>query len=485
MARADYNPSIMTKTKLVATVGPACDDDAAITAMIDAGVNVFRLNFSHGTLDSHQASVERIRRIAAEREAIVAVMGDLCGPKIRLGKVAGGYCTLATGSKVAFQREPIEGTPERLSSNYPALIDDVGIDHRLLIDDGNVLLRVTDKREDELVCTCEVSGMVSDRKGINLPDSDVSAPALTDKDRTDLQWAIRNDLDFVALSFVRRPEDVAELRQILHLNASHIRIVSKIEKPEAIAHLEQIVAESDVVLVARGDLGVEMDVSRVPILQKEIALLCRRTGKPVIIATQMLQSMVTSPMPTRAEVSDVANAILDHTDAVMLSAETSVGQHPLEAIRMIRKIAIQTESFGSRHGDGLGANQATSSSIATAVVRGASVVARELDTRLVAVWTEHGETPRLLSRHRLDQPIVALAPDDRTCRQLALLYGVVPLRFSEGGSMDEMLAELDKMLLDRQLAEIDDQIVIVADSRPDLPGETDVLIIHPVGSSQT
>jgi pyruvate kinase len=226
-----------------------------------------------------------------------------------------------------------------------------------------------------------------------------------------------------------------------------------------------------------------MDVSRVPIIQKEIALLCQQAGKPVIIATQMLQSMVTSPVPTRAEVSDVANAILDCADAVMLSAETSIGQHPVRAVRTIRRIAEQTESFGTRYGNELGTNQITALPVATAVVRGASLIAGELKTPLVAVWTESGETPRLLSKHRLDQPIVALAPNDRICRQMALLYGVVPICLKEPGQLNKMLADLDAVLLDRRLASANDQIVVVADSRPDLPGETDVLFIHPVGSA--
>ncbi len=474
----------MIRTKLVATIGPACDDTASIGAMIDAGVNAFRLNFSHGTLEGHEASLKRVRDLAAERGTIVAVMGDLCGPKIRVGRIAGGRCELIPGQQVIFQRKPIEGSARLLSSNYPALVDDARIDHRLLIDDGNVLLRVTEKRANELICTCEVGGVVSDRKGINLPDSQVSAPALTEKDRTNLEWAVRNQLDFVALSFVRRPEDVAELRQILDQHGSSIHVVAKIEKPEAIEHLEEIVRQSDVVLVARGDLGVEMDVSRVPIIQKEIALHCRRTGTPVIIATQMLQSMVGAPVPTRAEVSDVANAILDHADAVMLSAETSVGRYPLEAVRMIRRVAEHTESFGTRYGDELGTDQMTTLPVATAVVRGAGLVAGELKACLVAVWTESGETPRLLSKLRIDQPIVALAPNERICRQMALLYGVVPICRTQPGRMEKMLADLDTVLLDRRLASADDQIVIVADSRTDLPGETDALFIHPVGSSE-
>ncbi|UCD27509.1 MAG: pyruvate kinase [Planctomycetota bacterium] len=474
----------MIKTKLLVTVGPACNDQATLAAMIDAGVDVFRLNFSHGTLDSHQKALKIIRRIARDRGTVVAVMGDLCGPKIRIGKIAGGQCELVAGQQVVFQRADILGSSERLSSNYESLVDDVKIGHRLLIDDGKVLLRAIEKRSDELVCWCEIGGPVSDRKGINLPDSSVSAPALNPKDLADLEWAIKNNLDYIALSFVRRPEDIKELRNILEEHNSKIRIVAKIEKPEAIVRLEEIISQSDVVLVARGDLGVEMDVSRVPIVQKEIALQCQRAGKPVIIATQILQSMVNSPVPTRAEVSDVANAILDRADGIMLSAETSIGKYPLEAVRVINKIAMETETFGERYSDELGTDRIPRLRIATAVVHGVSLVAGDLGVRLVAVWTDSGDPERLLSKHRMEQPIVALTADEIVCRQMALLYGVIPIRMEPANELNQMLGDLDKVLIDNQLADVDDQIVLVADSRPDLPGETDAMFIHQVGSSK-
>jgi pyruvate kinase len=450
--------------------------------MIDCGVTSFRLNFSHGTLDGHESSLKLIRQAAQQRQAIIAVMGDLSGPKIRLGKIADGKCELVAGQQVVLQRSDILGSPQRLSSNYPALVDDVKVGHRVLIDDGNILLRVIEKKENELKCSCEFGGVVSDRKGINLPDSSISAPTLTSKDLTDLEWAIENDLDYVALSFVRHPDDMLELRNIIEQHNSNIRVVSKIEKPEAIHHIDEIISQSDVVLVARGDLGAEMDVSRVPILQKEIALKCQRAGKPVIIATQMLQSMVGSPVPTRAEVSDVANAILDRADAVMLSAETAVGKYPLDAVRVINKIAIETENFGTRFSQDIGTDRIPKLRVATAVVHGASLVADNLKASLVAVWTESGDTPRLLSKHRIDRPIVALCPHETVCRQMALLYGVLPIQMQQASQLDRMLCDLDEMLIKNKLADIDDQIVVVADSRHDLPGETDAMFIHQVGT---
>lgn len=413
----------------------------------------------------------------------MALLGDLCGPKIRLGKIAGGKCELTVGEEVVFQRTEIEGTPRRLWSVYPNLIDDVQEGNRVLIDDGNVRLKAVAKRKDEVVCRCEVGGTISDKKGINLPDSKVSAPALTEKDRGDLEWAITHDLDWIALSFVRHPDDLRQLRAILKQRGSGLRIMAKLEKPEALEHLDEIISLSDGVMVARGDLGVEMDLARVPVIQKEIALHGRRNGKPVVIATQMLQSMVAAPVPTRAEVSDVANAILDRGDAVMLSAETSVGQFPVDAVRMMERIAEQSESFGQRHGQELGANRTTSLPVATAIVRGTAVVAQEIKPPLVALWTPSGETATLLSKHRLDAPIVALSPDERVCRQMALLYGVVPIRMDLCQGFRVMLNRLDEVLMQRRLAAEGDRIVVVADTRPDVPDEIDAVFIHVVGST--
>lgn len=473
----------MIRTRLVATVGPACSDAQTLGAMIDAGVNVFRLNFSHGTLDTHQQMLQHIRSEAGRRQAMIAVMGDLCGPKIRLNRIDGGKCELIKGATVVFRRGDALGNAQTLTSSYPALLDDVQVGHRLLIDDGNVQLRARSKTADELVCEVEVPGVISDRKGINLPDSKVSSPALTGKDREDLEWAISNDLDFVALSFVRRPEDLIELREIVLRHNSPIHLVSKIEKPEAVDSLQSIIDQSDVVLVARGDLGVEMDVSRVPLIQKKICLLCRRSRKPVIVATQMLQSMVESPVPTRAEVSDVANAILDHADAVMLSAETSVGKYPLPAVRMIRRIAEQTETFHDQFRHDLGGDSLIRPCLDMAVADGAVVVAERLQTRLIAVWTRKGDAARLLSKHRVHQPILAVTDDERVCRKMAMLYGVVAVCHPPEARLSRIPAALDRILLEKKLAAVGERVVVTVDTRPDLPGETDALFIHVVGST--
>lgn len=473
----------MIKTKLIATIGPACDNEPILSAMLDAGVSVFRLNFSHGTLEGHLVTLQRIRRVAAQMGKVVAVLGDLCGPKIRLGTLIDGRCELSAGCDVAFVRNPIEGTGTQLWSNYKALIDDVQPGDRVLIDDGNIQLRAVSKMKDQLLCHCEVGGWISDHKGINLPDSNVSAPALTKKDLTDLAWAIDHELDFVALSFVRHPDDVHQLRTILNERDPGMRIVTKIEKPDALAHIDEIIALADGIMVARGDLGVEMDLARVPVVQKELALKAQQAGKPVIIATQMLQSMVDNPIPTRAEVSDVANAILDRTDGIMLSAESAVGRFPVEAVRQMRSIAEQTESFGSRYIGELGTNRGVNMPVETAMLRGINVITRELNPPLVVIWTDQGQGPTLLSKYRLPTPIIGLAPNERCCRQLAICYGVTPVLLKQPGTFREMLVDLNTLLLENGLVERGAQIVVAADAHPDIPGETDVLFIHVVGST--
>jgi len=476
----------MTKTKIIVTIGPASCDEQTLTAFIEEGVDVLRLNFSHGTVSEHHQVLTNIRQVCQRTGAIVAVMGDLCGPKLRVGRIEGGRFTIEPGETITIQRQLDVGTRQRIGTNYPPLVDELEPQARIFIDDGNVRLRVVDKRADELVCTCELGGVIADHKGINLPDTALSTPALTHKDRADLEWAIANDLDYVALSFVRRPEDLQELRAILDERHSDIRVVAKIEKPQAIDHLSGIINEADAVLVARGDLGVEMDVARVPLLQKDITLRCQQVGKPVIIATQMLQSMIDSATPTRAEVSDVANAIFDAADAVMLSAESAVGKYPVQAVRMINRIARETEAFLARQpAAGLGALAAPESlRVTSAVAHGASLVARELNAKLVAVWSETGNTARLLSKYRLPQPIVTLSPHERVCRQVAMNYGVIPVHAAQPANPEHMLRKLDELLTARGLAEPNDLILVIAGTQLHRPGATNNLLIHIVGRSE-
>ena len=472
----------MNKTKVIVTVGPACRTQEQIAALIAEGADVFRLNFSHGTREDHAQAIHAIRAAAGAAGASVAILGDLGGPKIRLTDVDGGAFEIRPDQLVTVRAGACPSTPDCLCTNYDGLAEDVQIGHRVLIDDGQIRLRVVDKAGGSLACRCEAGGVVASRKGINLPDTRLSLPSLTDKDRADLAFAVEHELDYIALSFVRCPEDLHQLRGEIKRLGREIRVVAKIERPEAIEHLDEIIEISDAVMVARGDLGVEMDVSRVPLIQKEITHRCARVGRPVIVATQMLQSMVEAPVPTRAEVSDIANAILDGADAVMLSAETSVGKNPVQALRVIRSIAAQTEAFlAGRPEDAIPRVSPASLRFASAIVHGAACIARELNVRLMAAWTESGATARLLSKRRPPQWIVGLTSDERVCRWMALYYGVFPVRLPRSDPVRQMTRDVDRVLLERGLAAPGDMIVILTGAHLRQPGATNALLIHLVG----
>jgi len=472
----------MIKTKIVVTIGPASRDDDVLAAILRQGADVLRLNFSHGSLDEHTVALQRIQAAARAANQPVAILGDLCGPKIRVDPLDGGMMPIEPGQILTIQRRQILGHDRRISTNYEALIDEVEPGHRVLIDDGDIRLEVTERLVTEVRCRCLVGGNLRDRKGVNLPDTTLSAPALTEKDRADLAWAMGKELDYVALSFVRRPEDVYELRRLLKDADAQTRVIAKIETPGAVRQIDEIIDAADGVMVARGDLGIEVDLAQVPLLQKDITRRCQLAGKPVIVATQMLESMVHAPVPTRAEASDVANAIFDMADAVMLSAETAVGRYPVEAVATINRIATDTETFLA---SGVAPPTPTvgveSLRVTSAVAHAASLAARDLHAELVAVWTETGSTAALLSKHRLPQPIVGLSPNPATCRRMALNYGVIPIEMTQPGEHDVMLARLDEVLLARELVTPNDLVVVVAGTHLRRPGATNSVFIHLVG----
>jgi pyruvate kinase len=473
--------SALIRTKIVATLGPATDDPEQLAAVLESGVDVCRINFSHGTLDDHQRTLDRVRAWAAEHEQPIAVLGDLCGPKIRLNEVEGDRVELSPGDTVRFVRGDGPCTAERFTVTYERFVDEVDAGQRVYIDDGAVRLLATARDADALTCTCTTGGPVSSRKGVNLPDTQLSTPALTAKDREDLEWALDRGLDFVGLSFVRRPEDLQALRSAIARHDSEVGVVAKIEKPEALDHLDELIELADAIMVARGDLGVEMDIWRVPLIQKDITRRCQAVGKPVIIATQMLQSMVSSPMPTRAEVSDVANAILDLADAVMLSAETAVGRYPSVAVTMIDRVAQTTEAYQREHRVAEPVPDQPQAGNTTAAIACAAVrAAQRLEARLVAAWTATGETARLIARQRLPMPVVGLTYDERVYRRLNLLYGVVPLRVEPLSEPKKMAGVLDRALVERGLASSGDLIVVVTSTHPQTPGATDTTLVHRV-----
>ena len=472
---------MMARTKIVATIGPACGSAEKLRELAEAGVDVFRINFSHGTAEQHAEFLENVRAVEAELGEPLAVMGDLCGPKIRVGPIVGGGVLLAEGQEVVVQREPIEGTTQRISTTLAELIDIAEVGQTILLDDGKLRLLVaaTDPPE-EITCTVVRGGVLAGGKGVNLPNTAMSMSALTEKDRRDAAWLAGRDFDYVALSFVRSADDVRALRELLDEAGCDARIVAKIEKPQALEHIEEIVTAADAVMVARGDLGVEMLLPAVPVAQKRIARLCQREGKCCVIATQMLETMTHAPSPTRAEVSDVANAVLDHADAVMLSGETAVGQFPVAAVRMMDDIVRQTQSYDDETAEPVRVACAlapTAAALASAV---REILAIE-EIAAVAVYTATGTTARMFAKSRLPCPILAISPDLSTVRRMGLYYGVVARQASVPEHTREVLALAESFAVNLKIARKGDRIVVVSGRPIGEPGATNTLVVHRIG----
>ena len=481
----------MIRTKIVATMGPACGDVDTLLRLFEAGVDVCRLNFSHGALDGHLLTLRNIREAAARFNEPIAVLGDLGGPKIRLGKVADvdatGGLPIHVGDTLIIQREPILGSGNRVSSIYPKLIDEVCVGHRVLIEDGLLRFVCTEKTDTELHCNCTSGGILKSSKGINLPDSKITAPSITDRDWECVDWAVEQRLDYLGMSFVRTAGDINELREYLTDKVSDIHLIAKIEKSEAVEHIDEIIEAADGLMVARGDLGVEMDVAMVPIIQKDLIRRCRSAGKPVIVATQMLQSMVEQSTPTRAEVSDVANAIFDGTDAVMLSGETSVGKFPVVAVHTMAHVAEVTEDYlVKREAEEGSPDPVVKTTMqAGALARGAMRIVRDVQAKLVVVWTQTGNTARVFSKHHFPVPILALSPDHRTLRRMALHFGVIPQEMQPQYDLVELIKQVDQFVTERKFAEPKDRIVIVAGWSPGTPGTMNGIVIHTMGETWT
>ncbi len=469
----------MIKTKIVATLGPACAARQMIGAFIDHGVDVFRLNFSHGTLDGHAEMLKMVNAVRESHAHTTAVMGDLCGPKIRTARIDPARQSVDEGDEVVIVRGSFDGTAHRFGANYDNLVDDLRVGQRVFIDDGQIALEVIDRGEDRAVCRVHTAGMIRSHKGINLPDTHVSVPSITEADWKAVDWAIENDLDFLALSFVRSAEDVASLKQYLHRARAPIKVVVKVETPQAVQDLGRIVNAADAVLVARGDLGVEMDLAEVPLIQKQITRMCRDLGKPVIVATQMLQSMIDNPVPTRAEVSDIANAIMDLTDSVMLSGETAVGAFPLQAVKTIRRTAAVTENYLDKNEDTHPVSSTTSELVLTgAIARSVAQIVDAIDPQLVAVWSQSGSTARLLSKARIDVPVVAFSSNRKVCRQMCLHYGVIPRCRDIPAQVEQFSQMVEDLALERKWARPGDRIVLVTGRPIGTAGTTNAILVH-------
>jgi pyruvate kinase len=456
----------MRRTKIVATIGPASRRPEVLERLLRAGADVLRLNFSHGTHDEHLEVIRSARAIAARLELPLALLQDLSGPKIRTGPVAGGEITLVDGARLTITTDTsVEGTAERISTTYAALPRDVKPGDQILLDDGNLELKVVETGGDSVVCEVVDGGPLRSHKGMNLPGVELSTPAITDKDRDDLVFGIRAGVDYVAMSFVRRPADVLEAKELVRSLGGKAPLIAKIEKPQAVAELPAILEAADGVMVARGDLGVEIGTEDVPIVQKRIIAAANAAGKVVITATQMLESMIENPRPTRAEASDVANAILDGTDAVMLSGESAMGRYPVEAVRTMARIAEYTEEHGlaeihTRAGERGGKGPGTA--ITRSLTRVAASVAEELGCTLIVAFTESGTTAKLVAGQRPRVPVVAITHDESVYRQLALWWGVVPTISESTENTDELLAAGEERLKARGVVHSGDLILIVS-----------------------
>ncbi len=448
---------------------------------MDAGMNVARINRSHGRAEDQEEVIGRIREAAAASGRAIAVLVDLQGPKIRLGRfVDDQKVMLNKGDEFTITIDDVLGTVKRASTTFKGLPGDCRPGDRLLIDDGNVAVRVVAVTDTDVVTKVEVPGYVSNNKGINLPGVAVSVPALSEKDREDLRWALKIGADLIALSFVRNADDIKDVHEIMDEVGVRLPVIAKIEKPQAVENLFDIVSTFDGIMVARGDLGVEMPLEAVPLVQKRAIELARRQAKPVIVATQVLESMIQNPRPTRAEASDCANAILDGADAVMLSGETSVGAYPIEAVRTMASIIENVEEHGGERIPSLGSYPQTRGG---ALTRAAAEMGEHLDVTYLVTFTQSGDTARRLSRLRSPLPLLAFTPLHETRNQLAVSWGVQCYEVPEVQHTDEMVAQVDEILQDKHLAQPGDTVVIVAGMPPGTPGSTNSIRVHTVGET--
>lgn len=469
----------MRCAKIVATMGPATSTPETLRALIDAGMDVARLNLSHGTHEVHAETYRMVRDASDASGRGVGILVDLQGPKIRLGKFASGPVLLENGAEFIVTTEEVPGDAQMVSTTYQGLPGDVKPGDKVLVDDGRVALEVVRVDGPRVVTKVVEGGRISDNKGFNLPGAAMSVPALSDKDRDDLRWALRIGADMIALSFVRSAADIDDVHAIMAEEGVRLPVLAKVEKPQAVDNLEEIVAAFDGVMVARGDLGVELPLEMVPLVQKRAIQMCREAGKPVIVATQMLDSMITANRPTRAEASDVANAVLDGADALMLSGETSVGEHPALVIETMARIIKHIEDQALDQLPPL--KDSRFGSTARSLTRAAVQVAIDSGATHLIAFTETGMSARLVSRWRPPTRILAFTPNPRVRSQLSLVWGVETFLVPQVAHTDDMVVQVDKALLDIGRATIGEKVVIVAGVPPGVPGTTNGMRVHKIG----
>jgi pyruvate kinase len=461
-------------------MGPAVQSPEKVRELIAAGMNMARLNLSHGSYEEHQARLDEVRAAAKEVGKAIAILVDLQGPKIRLGRFENGPHDLARGDIFTITTEEISGTKERVGTTYKGLPGDCKPGDRIMIDDGKVTVEVIEVKGNDVVTKCIYPGAVSNNKGLNLPGVAVSVPAMSEKDGEDLRWGLRAGADFIALSFVRNAADIKDVHAIMDEVGIHIPVIAKIEKPQAVDNLEEIVNAFDGIMVARGDLGVEMPIEDVPMVQKRCIELARDAAKPVIVATQMLDSMITNSRPTRAEATDCANAVLDGADALMLSGETSVGEFAIEAVQTMARIIERTEEQGLDRIRPLTHAPRTKGG---AVTKAAAEVGDVLGAKYLVTFTQTGDSARRISRLRSHIPILAITPELGTYNRLALSWGIESIVSPMVKHTDDMVMQTDKLIIESKRAVIGDQVMIVAGAPPGIPGSTNAMRVHRVGDA--
>ena len=470
----------MRRAKIVCTLGPAVESVEKITELIDAGMNMARLNLSHGSHDEHQKRLDLVRVASKKANKAVAILVDLQGPKIRLGRFSSGPHELSRGDTFTITTDDIAGTKDKVSTTYKGLPGDCKAGDAIMIDDGKVSVQVVQVKGNDVITKVIQPGMVSNNKGINLPGVAVSLPALSEKDIADLRWGLKAGVDFIALSFVRNAADIKDIHKIMDEVGVKVPVIAKIEKPQAVENLQEIVDAFDGIMVARGDLGVELPIEDVPMVQKRCITMARESAKPVIVATQMLDSMISNSQPTRAEATDCANAVLDGADALMLSGETSVGDFPIDAVKVMARIIERTEEVALDQIPPLKHSPATK---AGAITKAATEVGLTVGAKYLVAFTQSGDSARRMSRLRSPIPMFALTPEIGTYNRLALSWGVESLLTASVNHTDEMVMQVDTILIESKRVKIGDLVLIVAGSPPGIPGSINAMRVHKIGDA--
>jgi pyruvate kinase len=466
------------KTKIVCTIGPVTEEKHKLVDLINAGMNVMRLNFSHGDFAEHQKRVDNVREAMKETGKTVAILQDLCGPKIRIGTFKDKMITLHEGKTFTLTTDEIEGTEEKVHINYPQLPREVKPGTIIMLQDGTKRLEVTEVKGNDIICKVMIGGKLSGRKGVNVPGANLSISALTEKDKEDVKFGIKNKVDFVALSFVRRASDIADLRKILDEAKSDAHIVAKIETPEALSCIDEIISASDAIMVARGDLAIEIPAEEVPLMQKIIINKCNAVGKPVITATQMLESMIKNPVPTRAEVSDIANAIIDGTDAIMLSEETTLGDFPIEAVKVMTKVAVRIEKEVYTR-DTI-AEYEDSHGVTDVVSQAAVRTAHSVGASMIVALTRTGSTAKMIARYRPAERVLALSDGKESINKLMLSFGCYPMTVPTFKTVAEIMDIVRKTSLDNKILKKGDKVVIAAGMPFGEAKETNFILVETI-----